>query len=205
MPELIAPTERLTVSFAAAAEEFIAEGRGSPEDQSLTGQMIRDYALPAEGTSWVRDYLAEERRWQTRPPADFVPMTTLWWAEGETFLGRISIRHRLNERLREIGGHIGYDVRPSARRRGHATAMLAATLPRAAALGIERALITCDIGNVGSRKAIERNGGVLEDRRGGKLRYLTPTSPAEAAAGGTPGRRDGAPASAPDLNSGPRG
>src|SRR5699024_10869571 len=104
-----------------------------------------------EGTSWVRDYLAEERRWQTRPPTDFVPMTTLWWTDGDAYLGRISIRHHLNERLRQIGGHIGYDIRPSARRRGHATAMLAAALPRAAALGIERALITCDADNVGSR------------------------------------------------------
>lgn len=178
MPALIAPAERLTDSFAAAVDEFIAEGRGGPGDHSLLGQTIRDHVLPAEGTEWVAAHLAEERRWETAPPANFVPMTMLWWVEGETCLGRISIRHRLNDWLREVGGHIGYDIRPSARRRGHATAMLAAALPRAAALGIEKALITCDFDNIGSRKVIERNGGVLEDRRGAKLRFWAPTAPA---------------------------
>jgi predicted acetyltransferase len=91
--------------------------------------------------------------------------------DGSEFLGRVQIRHRLTDRLREVGGHIGYDVRPSARRRGHATAMLRATLPMARALGIERALITCDTENGASRKVIEANGGMLEDERNGKLRF----------------------------------
>lgn len=186
MPGLIAPTERLADSFTAAVDEFIAEGRGGPGDRSLLGGMIRDYVLPAEGGPWLAAYLADERRWETVPPADFVPMTMLWWAEGDTYLGRISLRHRLDDHLREIGGHIGYDIRPSARRKGHATAMLAAALPRMAALGVDKALITCDFDNIGSRKAIERNGGVLEDRRGAKLRFWVPTAPG---ADVSPGRR----------------
>jgi predicted acetyltransferase len=58
----------------------------------------------------------------------FVPATTLWWASGERFLGRLAIRHRLTPALETMGGHIGYDVRPGARRQGYATAMLAAAL-----------------------------------------------------------------------------
>jgi predicted acetyltransferase len=76
-----------------------------------------------------------------------------------------------------MGGHIGYDVRPSARRRGHATEMLRQALRVANELGIDPALITCDVDNVGSRTVIERNGGVLEDERNGKLRFWAPTSP----------------------------
>jgi predicted acetyltransferase len=90
--------------------------------------------------------------------------------------GRVSIRHRLTDHLREIGGHIGYDIRPSARQRGHATAMFAAALPVARSLGITRALLTCDEDNIASRKVIEANGGVLEDKSSGKLRYWVPTS-----------------------------
>jgi predicted acetyltransferase len=75
-----------------------------------------------------------------------------------------------------MGGHIGYDIRPSARRRGHATAMLAAALPVARSLGIGPALLTCDEDNTASRRVIEANGGVVEDKRGGKLRYWIPTS-----------------------------
>lgn len=175
MARLIDPTERLTDSFAEAVGEFVAEGRGGPDDRSLLGEMIRDN--PGDPRDWIASYLALERRWRTVAPEDFVTMTMLWWTEGDTYLGRISIRHHLNEHLREIGGHIGYDIRPSARRQGHATAMLAAALPRAAELGIEKALITCDADNTGSRKVIERNGGVFEDRRGAKLRYWVPTAP----------------------------
>ncbi|THV33531.1 GNAT family N-acetyltransferase [Glycomyces buryatensis] len=179
MPELISPTARLAPSFSEAVDEFIAEGRGSEDDHSLTGQMIRDYVIPARGGEWVGEwverYLADEARWQTEPPENFVTMTMLWWVDGDEYLGRISLRHYLNEHLLQIGGHIGYDIRPTARRRGHATAMLAAALPRIAAYGVEKALITCDADNVGSRKAIERNGGVLEDQRGDKLRFWVPT------------------------------
>ena len=157
--------------------ECIAEGRGGPDDQTFTGELIRRFVRPAGGRPWVAEYLECERRFETRPQEHFVPVTVRWWSEGETFLGRISVRHRLNEHLLETGGHIGYGIRPGARRRGHATAMLAAALPLAARLGIEKALITCDFDNVGSRKVIERNGGVLEDCRGGKLRFWVPTGP----------------------------
>ncbi|RRR98574.1 GNAT family N-acetyltransferase [Glycomyces terrestris] len=172
MPELIDPTPRLAASFTEALHEFTA---ADPEvAHSWTGMVIDRFQRP--GTDWVAEYIAAELGWRTAAPDGFVPVTTLWWAEGDTYLGRISIRHRLNEHLARIGGHIGYDVRPSARRRGHSTAMLAAALPHAAALGIDRALVTCDASNTASRKVIERNGGVLEDQRGTTLRYLVPTA-----------------------------
>jgi predicted acetyltransferase len=100
----------------------------------------------------------------------------MWWVHDEEYLGRIAVRHRLTPQLREVGGHIGYDVRRSARRRGHATAMLRAALPIARRLGIESALVTCDVDNYASRKVIERNGGVLGDQRGDKLRFWVPTA-----------------------------
>ena len=74
----------------------------------------------------------------------YVPQTVLWWVAGDEYLGRLSIRHRLTPHLLYFGGNIGFEVRPSARRRGHATAMLAAALPLAAALGIDPARVDCD-------------------------------------------------------------
>jgi predicted acetyltransferase len=73
--------------------------------------------------------------------------------------------------LRDYGGHVGYDVRPSARRRGHATAMLRRALPWCRDLGIDPVLVTCDVDNVASRRVIEKAGGQFEDRRDGKLRF----------------------------------
>ena len=108
-------------------------------------------------------------------PEHWVLTSTRWWVEGERYLGRIAVRHRLNVFLREVGGHIGYDVRPSARRQGHATGMLQAVLPHTHALGIDPALVTCDDDNLASVKVIEACGGVLEDVRGRKRRYWVPT------------------------------
>lgn len=110
-------------------------------------------------------------------PEMFVPNTTLWWVDGDTFLGRLSIRYRLNSRLRRLGGHIGYWIRPSARRQGHARAALAAALPYALELGIECALVTCDPDNVASRRIIEDAGGLFEQAVGEKRLYWVPTMP----------------------------
>lgn len=71
---------------------------------------------------------------------------------------------------------IGYDVRKSARRRGHASAMLGGALPIAHALGVDPALVTCDEDNTASRRIIERHGGVLERRAGPRLYYWLPTN-----------------------------
>ena len=159
-------------------DEFRAEGRGVADDHSVIGHYLRD-----RHEAWSRDdafrafveEIRAQRLEETPRPPGFVPVTEHWWVEGDEFLGRVGIRHRLTPALLETGGHIGYDVRPSARRRGHATVMLREGLIVARRLGIERALVTCDIDNVGSRAVIERNGGVLEDERTGKLRFWVPT------------------------------
>jgi predicted acetyltransferase len=91
--------------------------------------------------------------------------------EAGEVVGRISLRHELNELLFTWGGHIGYSVRPSARRRGHATAALAGMLEVCRGKGIDPVLITCDVDNVASRRTIEGAGGVYEDTRDGKLRF----------------------------------
>ena len=91
-------------------------------------------------------------------------------------VGRLAIRHRLNDFLLDVGGHIGYDVRPSRRREGHAREMLRQALPWAHGLGIDSALVTCDDDNAASLRVIEAAGGVLEDVRGVKRRYWVRTS-----------------------------
>jgi predicted acetyltransferase len=182
MAELRLPTVRVRRSFLAAMAEFRGEGRGSGPDQTMIGKEIRQFGTtwssPDGFTGYVEALRAEALEDSPRPDG-YVPSTTMWWVEDEEYLGRIAIRHRLTPYLREAGGHIGYDVRPSARRRGHATAMLRAALPIAHGLGIASALVTCDVDNIGSRKVIERNGGVFEDQRGGKLRFWVPTGPAD--------------------------
>lgn len=75
----------------------------------------------------------------------------------------MNIRHYLNDKLFETGGHIGDGIRPSERRKGYATAMIGLALEECRKLGIDRVLICCDKDNIGSVKSIQRNGGVLEN------------------------------------------
>jgi predicted acetyltransferase len=179
MVELGTPTVLVHASFLAAMAELREEGRGSPEDPTETGREIRTFGDSwgsADGFAAYVQWLVDQAEEDSPRPEGYVPATNLWLTDGDDYLGRIAIRHRLTERLLQAGGHIGYDVRPSARRRGHATAMLKAALPVARSLGITSALVTCDVANVASRKVIEANGGVLEDQRRGKLRFWVPTA-----------------------------
>ncbi len=98
----------------------------------------------------------------------WVPASFLVAVVDGEIVGRLSLRHELNEFLIREGGHIGYGVRPGHRRRGYATEILKQGLVIARAEGIDDVLVTCDEGNVPSIAVIERAGGVLEDVRVGE-------------------------------------
>lgn len=118
------------------------------------------------GTEW-HAYLRKLRsdRHDGATARNRVPATFLVAVIGDQIVGRTSIRHRLNQRLLEDGGHIGYAVRPQFRRRGYATVILRQSLIIARAEGVERVLMTCDDNNQASIRIIESAGGVLEDIR----------------------------------------
>lgn len=176
MPELIEPDPRVQQSFLASVGEFLAEGRGG--DNTMLGLWLGLYGdrwHTEDGFADFVAYLVADATPDAPRPGHHVPQSTWWLVEGDDYLGRISCRHVLTEWLAEFGGHIGYEIRPSARRQGHATHMLLAVLPHVHALGIDPALLTCDDTNAASRRVIEAAGGVFEDQRGGKLRFWLPT------------------------------
>ncbi|HEY2287962.1 MAG TPA: GNAT family N-acetyltransferase [Streptosporangiaceae bacterium] len=105
----------------------------------------------------------EDHRAGRNLPARFVPGTFLVAEAAGEIIGRVSIRHQLNDFLLREGGHIGYGVLPGHRRRGYATQILAQSLVVARSLGIDRVLVTCDDDNAGSAAVIEANGGRLEN------------------------------------------
>lgn len=109
--------------------------------------------------------LLEQRRRGICVPEGLVPATFLVAMVDDELVGRVSIRHELNEHLANVGGHIGYGVRPGHRGRGYASEILRQALVIARAEGVGDVLVTCDEDNVPSRRAIERLGGELEDMR----------------------------------------
>ena len=78
-------------------------------------------------------------------------------------VGNVQIRHKLNKKLLLYGGHIGDSVRPSERRKGYATEQIRLALKKCKELGIDNVMMDCDKNNIGSAKAIQNNGGILEN------------------------------------------
>jgi len=97
-------------------------------------------------------------------PDGYVPATFLIAVVDNIVVGRVSIRHKLNDFLAHEGGHIGYGVLAEHRRKGYATDILAHAVIVARSVGIEAALLTCADQNVYSARVIERSGGVLRDK-----------------------------------------
>ena len=160
MPDLIPPTSSLHDSWLDARDDW---GRGVHQEGS--GLRPEDEVDSPDGfEAWVSRLL---RGADTSIPADpgRVHATYFWIVEADTVLGAISLRHTLTDFLLRAGGHVGYGIRPAARRRGLATWALGAMLPEARALGIDRLLVTCNADNAGSARTIEKNGGELEDIR----------------------------------------
>lgn len=96
-------------------------------------------------------------------PEGWVPDSTYWLVnENKKVIGAVNIRHSLTESLTNSGGHIGYGIRPSERRKGYATKLLSLSLEKAKELGIRKVLVVCDAANVGSEKTILNNGGLRD-------------------------------------------
>lgn len=168
MTELARPDLRYHASWASAVREFEEDGT-TMNGAGLWELDSRDLGRAALATEVER--LLAQADPATVMPVGIVPCSYFWIVEGEEFLGYVALRHELNEFLLEEGGHLGYSIRPSRRCEGHAGRAVELALDEARVRGVDRVLITCDHDNHPSRRTIERAGGVLEDRRGVKLRY----------------------------------
>jgi predicted acetyltransferase len=177
MTRLERPDLRLRASWAEAVPEFLAVGE---QHMHGSGLWAFDEVDTTEGGARVIiAHLLRQADPAYQPPEGQVRCTFYWITDGEPdrpeFVGYLALRHSLTPGLLEEGGNIGYSVRPSRRGEGHASRALVLALGEAAALGLDRVLLTADDDNRASWRVIEAAGGTLEDTRNGMRRYWITT------------------------------
>ena len=166
MLDLIAPTTRLHIAWLDAHAEW---GHGLHED-GFGLAPTDEVDSPAGFAAWIARLADESEQ-----------ATCRWIVEDDQVLGGIALRHQFNDYV-QWAGHIGFGIRPSARRRGLASWALDRMLDEARVLGMNRVLVVCATDNVVSTKTIERVGGVFEevrDTKHGRVRryWITTVEP----------------------------
>ena len=143
--------------------EYKAQLFDMMDEWYASGEEIIPYAIRKNDYHDFESYAANLEITEERD--GLVPDSTFFCLDRDRniFVGAVNIRHRLNDALLKDGGHIGDGVRPSERRKGVATAMIALALDECKKLGIDRVLMVYDRDNIGSAKSIINNGGVLEN------------------------------------------
>lgn len=150
--KLIEPTMEYDKQIQAYRQEFLKLG-----DSIHGSSSLRKFKRTQD---WI-DYVKSLKKTEISPMVPSTQYIYVRESDGK-IIGTIQIRHYFNEYLEKYGGHIGYSVCPSERRKGYATQMLKEVLLKCKALGINKILISCVTDNEGSRKTIMNNGGVYE-------------------------------------------
>jgi predicted acetyltransferase len=149
---LVKPTEQAKDAVLAYRKEFT-----EPRDTHGTASLC--------AATTFKEWLQRVRNSENEETVEegYVPSSTYLAVSisDNKLIGILSIRHRLNEALEIEGGHIGYSVRRSERRKGCGTQMLKQALAICQDMGITKVLLTCDKDNTGSVSVIRHNGGVL--------------------------------------------
>lgn len=147
---LVKPTTELQNEYLEFYQEWV-----DCKEQIVPWVVSKD---PADFPAMIQELFDDERKENLKEGR--VPASTYWLvSESNQVIGAVNIRHKLTEKLLNCGGHIGYGIRPSERRKGYATRLLALALEKTEELGIESVLVVCDEHNVASEKTILKNGG----------------------------------------------
>ena len=153
----------MELRLVKASEEYRRQIAEMLDEWWSTGEKIIPYAIRRID---YHDFEYYCQNLEVKDNSDgLVPDSTFFCldVERDIMVGAVNIRHYLNDNLLHFGGHIGDGVRPSERRKGIATRMIALALEECRKLGIYMVLMVCNKDNIGSGKSIINNGGILEN------------------------------------------
>jgi len=149
---LVKPSTLYKDTFMEGLKEFHNEGR----NLKYNAEELNDNFNAFIQSLWNKEN--EKKLEEGR-----VKESVFWLIDGHEFIGRVSLRHELNEELLKLGGHVGYEIRPTKRRKGYGKRILEFALKEAKKINLDKVLVTCDAYNIGSKKIIEHNGGMIEN------------------------------------------
>ncbi|MDO3413401.1 GNAT family N-acetyltransferase [Saccharibacillus sp. CPCC 101409] len=148
--KLVKPQMELKDEYLSFYQEWIESG-----EDMVPWVISKD---PSDFQSMLKSLSDNEQGYGL--PEGWVPDSTYWLVNQDNkVLGAVNIRHRLTEYLNNAGGHIGYGICPTQRKKGYATILLELALKEARKLGISEVLVVCDAVNIASEKTIIKNGG----------------------------------------------
>ena len=149
---------KVSAEYADQIKEYRQEFLDAGDSMDGCGS-LRRLADPYEFIQKCKNY----ERPETLPADKVIATQFLYVRERDNrLLGMLQVRHYFNDYLSKFGGHIGYSIRPSERNNGYAKEMLRMALPHCQEIGLDRVLITCAEGNIGSERTILANGGIYE-------------------------------------------
>jgi predicted acetyltransferase len=152
--KLIKPNIRYKKSFKSALYEFEKEGNIKEGNIKKIDEYIKNGGIKYKDIN--------------------IKSSTYWLIDKNKFIGRLNIRHNLNDELKKFGGNLGFIIRPQERKKGFGKEILRLGIKKAEKIGFKKILITCNEKNIASRKIIEKNGGLFENKirntKGGQTR-----------------------------------
>lgn len=136
------------------------------KQEFINNNEVINGALFLRESDTIKDFLTFTRntKYKKTCPKDYVTAHTFLIMKGIKLVGIINTRHELNDYLFNYGGHIGYSIRKTERRKGYAKEALKQACDFLFnEIGLKKILVTCNKNNIASKKTIEANGGILEN------------------------------------------
>ncbi len=149
---LTEPDIKYQSSFLAGLSEFHQEGRMLQYNWQVVSSNFESFL-----------YHLRTQQDPAKLPPHSIAQSLFWLVNDSEFIGILSLRRGPDGTFIRISGHIGYQIRPSQRRRGYGKQLLHLGLQKAKELGLTCLLLTCDEDNIASKKIIESNGGQFEN------------------------------------------
>ncbi len=151
---LIRPSIEYKKQILEYRNEFIENG-----DNLAGASYLRQYDVYEDWIKFISDNEKESTKQTEVTASVFLVIREV----DDKLVGMLNIRHTLNDYLYNFGGHIGYSVRKSERRKGYAGEILKLALKECTKFYIRKVLLTCDANNIASIKIIKSCGGILEN------------------------------------------